>query len=712
MHYGFNGIVNWQNAAGFSSTYWFTDKYLADLKAASQADGRRLLDVYDIHWYSEAQGDGTRIVDLSSSVLSANQIQAIVQSPRSLWDPTYRETSWVADYLGGPVRILDRLQQKIDAVWPGTGLSVTEYNNGGANHIAGAVAQADNLGVFGQQNIFAANFWPTVDSPFILSAFKMYRDFDGTLGSFGDTSIPTVSSDTSKVSAYFSRDSQNPNRYVIVAINRSAATQTVAFNGLSLAGTARAFRLSGTSTTPVSVGTSSVNLANWKLALPALSVSTIEIVASTAPTAPAFTTQPLSQTVTVGTAVTFTSAATGSPAPTFQWKKDNVVISGATNSSYSITSSLAGDAGSYTVVATNSVSVVTSNAAVLTVNSAPAMTTQPVGATVATGASVTLTAAASGSPAPTFQWRKNGAAIAGATGSSYVIAIVTMADAGNYSVVATNIVGSVTSNTAVLNVIPGEFDVAGYYARNPTVASTYGADHFGAWLHYRNQGIYNGEVFDDLFRVNEYLALYPELAAIFGNDLGGALEHWLTMGKFEGRLGRVPTGFSAVGYFSRNADVAAAVNNDPVLAWEHFWLYGIYEGRAFDDEFRAFEYLAINADLTAAFVNDWRQATLHWLRYGQTEGRLGRIPLIFNATEYLNRNPDVAAVWGTNPTTDFLHFWLYGIDEGRTFDDLFRPDEYLALNPDLLAVFGTDRRGAFKHWVRYGQSEGRLGRNP
>ena len=155
-HYGFNGIVNWQNADGFSDAYWFTDRYLADLKAASLTYGRRLLDVYDIHWYSEAQAEGTRITNLTGTTLTETQIQAIVQSPRSLWDTTYREDSWVADYCGGPVYILKRLQDKIDAVWPGTGLAIGEYNNGGANHIAGTIAQADNLGLFGQMGVYLA----------------------------------------------------------------------------------------------------------------------------------------------------------------------------------------------------------------------------------------------------------------------------------------------------------------------------------------------------------------------------------------------------------------------------------------------------------------------------------------------------------------------------------------------------------------------------
>ena len=290
-HYGFLGLYNWQMAAGFNASYWFTDKYLGDMKAASDAAGHRLLDVYDFHWYSEARVDGKRIGGYTNTVLSNTQIQGIVQSPRSLWDPTYRENSWVADALGGPIHLLDRLQAKIDATWPGTKLAISEYGNGGDNHIAGAIAEADNLGIFGAQGVFQASFWPTSPSyPFILAGFKMYRDYDGNLGSFGDISLSSVSSDPSLVSTYVSHDSQRTNRYVLVAINRSVTVQDVAFNGLGISGAAKLYRVEGTQTTPVFVGETVANLNTWVVTLPALSVTTIEILDGQAtgsdPTAP------------------------------------------------------------------------------------------------------------------------------------------------------------------------------------------------------------------------------------------------------------------------------------------------------------------------------------------------------------------------------------------------------------------------------------------
>lgn len=94
--------------------------------------------------------------------------------------------------------------------------------------------------------------------------------------------------------------------------------------------------------------------------------------------------------------------------------------------------------------------VVTHTAAPATV--APTILTQPQSASVNPGESVTFSADATGTPVPTFQWRKGGVAIEGATGASYTIAAAAAGDAGDYDVVATNSAGSATSNVAVLTV--------------------------------------------------------------------------------------------------------------------------------------------------------------------------------------------------------------------------------------------------------------------
>jgi hypothetical protein len=179
------------------------------------------------------------------------------------------------------------------------------------------------------------------------------------------------------------------------------------------------------------------------------------LTVTAAATAPTITTQPSSSSVTAGSAASFSVAASGTAPLTYQWRKDGTAISGATSSTYSISSAATSDAGSYTVVVTNSVGSATSNAATLTVTAAataPTITTQPSSSSVTAGSAASFSVAASGTAPLTYQWRKDGAAISGATSSTYSIGSAATSDAGSYTVVVTNSVGSATSNAATLTV--------------------------------------------------------------------------------------------------------------------------------------------------------------------------------------------------------------------------------------------------------------------
>ena len=83
----------------------------------------------------------------------------------------------------------------------------------------------------------------------------------------------------------------------------------------------------------------------------------------------------------------------------------------------------------------------------------PTITQQPASQTVLAGGSVTFTTAASGTPTPTLQWRRDGQVIAGATNATLTLANVRATDAGVYSVTATNPGGSQLSSAATLTVI-------------------------------------------------------------------------------------------------------------------------------------------------------------------------------------------------------------------------------------------------------------------
>ncbi|HEY6124005.1 MAG TPA: glycoside hydrolase family 44 protein, partial [Steroidobacteraceae bacterium] len=171
-NYGWQGFLRLQNAADHQDRD-FLNFYLAQMAQAGTTAGRRLLDVLDVHWYPEARGacstnpmDGCRVSDGGTGANESAVIAARKQAPRSLWDPAYQETSWILDTLPNgdkPIRLLPRLKAKIAANYPDTKLAITEYNYGGGNHISGGIAQADVLGVFGREGLYAATLWRLIN---------------------------------------------------------------------------------------------------------------------------------------------------------------------------------------------------------------------------------------------------------------------------------------------------------------------------------------------------------------------------------------------------------------------------------------------------------------------------------------------------------------------------------------------------------------------
>jgi endonuclease/exonuclease/phosphatase family metal-dependent hydrolase len=167
--------------------------------------------------------------------------------------------------------------------------------------------------------------------------------------------------------------------------------------------------------------------------------------------APSIASQPQSQTVPPGSDVTFTVSATGDAPLSYLWRFNGANIGGATATSYTRTNAQLADAGSYTVVVTNASGSITSLVATLVVGIAPTISGQPVGTNVNAGSAATFTVAASGTPSPAYQWCLNGASIAGATDSSYTRSSIQAADTGNYSVLVTNVAGSIVSSNALLS---------------------------------------------------------------------------------------------------------------------------------------------------------------------------------------------------------------------------------------------------------------------
>jgi hypothetical protein len=164
------------------------------------------------------------------------------------------------------------------------------------------------------------------------------------------------------------------------------------------------------------------------------------------------TAQPQSQGVAVGGNAVFTVAASGAPPLSYQWQFNGAARAGATNPNLTLANVQTADAGSYTVVVTNSTASITSVVAVLTVVVPPTITTQPLSQSASQGTSVTFTVAAGGSTPFSYQWQLNSSNISSAAASSYTRANVQLSDAGGYSVVVSNLAGRATSSNATLTV--------------------------------------------------------------------------------------------------------------------------------------------------------------------------------------------------------------------------------------------------------------------
>jgi hypothetical protein len=297
VSYGWAGYVNLQGApdapSNASIDNSFLDAYLRRMSTESANRHTRLLDALDLHFYSEARGCGTRVnFDTSNSDCV---VAARVQAPRSLADPNYVETSWITQTtpgssFGTAIQLIPRMMAKIAADYPGTRLALTEYDFGGADHISGALAEADALGLMGREGVYAAAWWRLASGSWTPAAWRAYRNYDGAGHNFGDTAVLASTSDLDHVSAFASVDASSAARVVLVLVHRPtlggsaldlrSRTVTVQLTHSQLLGTARAWQLtSGASPTApwpaIAVATPSGN--SLTVTLPPQSITTIEL---------------------------------------------------------------------------------------------------------------------------------------------------------------------------------------------------------------------------------------------------------------------------------------------------------------------------------------------------------------------------------------------------------------------------------------------------
>src|SRR4029077_19458863 len=227
-------------------------------------------------------------------------------------------------------------------------------------------------------------------------------------------------------------------------------------NGVSIAGATAASYTTPATATSDSGSTFRVVVNNTAGAVTSAG-GTLTVSAATV--APTITTQPANQTVTSGQTATFSVVAGGTAPLSYQWQKNGTAISGATSASYTPPTETTADSGAtFAVVVSNSAGSATSRSAKLNVAAsggpvAPSITVQPADQSIKAGQTATYSVTATGTAPLSYQWRRNGTAIAGATSAGYTTAAQTTADSGaTFAVVVSNSAGSVISRAARLTV--------------------------------------------------------------------------------------------------------------------------------------------------------------------------------------------------------------------------------------------------------------------
>ncbi len=199
--------------------------------------GQRLLDYFTVHYYPQ----GGERDNNGNNVDSATQLVRN-RSTRSLWDTNYVDASWINNI----VQLIPRLKNWVAAYYPGTKTGITEYNWGAESHINGATTQADIFGIFGRENLDLGTRWttPPTGTP-TYNAMKMYRNYDGSKSTFGDTSVYAGGPNPDNVAVFAAQRSPDATLTIMVISKYLSGTTPVSItlSNFTGSGTAQVWQL-------------------------------------------------------------------------------------------------------------------------------------------------------------------------------------------------------------------------------------------------------------------------------------------------------------------------------------------------------------------------------------------------------------------------------------------------------------------------------------
>ncbi|MFO1477977.1 MAG: glycoside hydrolase family 44 protein [Verrucomicrobiota bacterium] len=224
------------NNGGWDYCPWL----LNQLRIHDQGTGVRLLDYFTLHCYPQEGNVGSDAVDTTTATLRN-------QTTRVFWDTNYVDPSWI----NSVIMLIPRMKSWVNAYYPGTKIGITEYNWGAEGNINGATAQADILGIFGREGLDLATRWttPNTGTP-CYNAMKIYRNYDGSKSTFGDTSISASGPNPDNVAVYAATRSSD-GALTLMVINKqltASAALTVNLANVLPGSAAQAWQLTSANT--------------------------------------------------------------------------------------------------------------------------------------------------------------------------------------------------------------------------------------------------------------------------------------------------------------------------------------------------------------------------------------------------------------------------------------------------------------------------------
>jgi hypothetical protein len=151
-----------------------------------------------------------------------------------------------ASWIGSVVKLIPRIKSWVATYYPGTKTGLTEYNWGAENHINGATAQADILGILGRENLDLATRWEAPDATnFTYKAIKMFRNYDGNKSGFGDVSVSASGLNPDNTSTFAAVRSSD-GALTLMVINKQIgipATNTINLKNFLPSGVAQRWQL-------------------------------------------------------------------------------------------------------------------------------------------------------------------------------------------------------------------------------------------------------------------------------------------------------------------------------------------------------------------------------------------------------------------------------------------------------------------------------------